>query len=390
MGAWMFRSIERIAFGVGTVRMLGELLAGLHVDSAVLVSDKNLSAHTEAAVDSLRSHGIGYKLFDGGRPEPTTEMVNTLCASLAGEQFDAFIGLGGGSNIDLAKAGAVVHTLGGVAEDYVGSQSIPGPVLPIVAIPTTGGSGSEMSAASILSVPDRYSKVAIVDNRIRPRLAVIDPELHLTCPPAVTRDSGVDALCHAIEALTSADSVGPRGSSTYQPVYQGRHALTDALAEQSVRLIAANLPAALADPEDLEARTGMAVGALLAGMAMSNTGVHLVHALAYPVGAMTGTSHGASVSALLPAVLDFITPYRRTEVERVVEIVRSTGRGEIDSVRGFLASVGAPGTLRELGFKPGDRERAAGLAFEIKRLLMCAPVSVSREDITWVLDRAQG
>src|SRR5262249_48215055 len=170
----------------------------------------------------------------------------------------------------------------------------PGATLPIVAIPTTAGSGSEVSGACILSVHDDNSKIAVVDDNIRPALAVVDPELHLSCPHSVTRDAGIDAFCHAVEAFTILDCAQfPPGPGEIWPLYQGKQPLTDALAERAIEIIAESLPRALDAPDDLSARSQMAMGALLAGMAMSNTGLFTVHALTYPVGAFTLASHGA-------------------------------------------------------------------------------------------------
>src|SRR5262249_42013635 len=157
--------------------------------------------------------------------------------------------------------------------DYVGDDKIPGPVFPLICVPTTAGTGSEVSAASVLTDTDSKLKVGVLSNYLRPAVAVVDPLLTISCPPKVTADSGIDALTHAIEAYTAVDNESfplPPGERT---VYQGRHPLGDVLAEKAIVLIGANLRRAVHNGNDLEARDGMALGATLAGMSFSNVGV---------------------------------------------------------------------------------------------------------------------
>ena len=212
-----------------------------------------------------------------------------------GRQFrpDAVLGLGGGSNMDLAKITATVLAHGGEARQYVGDDKIPGPVVPLLCLPTTAGTGSEVSAAAVLTDTDHHMKVGILSNFLRPKVAVVDPLLTVSCPPKVTADSGIDALTHAIEAYTAVDNAAfplPQGERT---VYQGRHPFGDMLAEKAIALIGTYLRRAVAHGGDLEAREGMALAATLAGLAFSNVGVALVHALEYPLGGATHCSHGA-------------------------------------------------------------------------------------------------
>src|SRR5262249_40137292 len=159
----------------------------------------------------------------------------------------------------------------------------PGPVAPLICMPTTGGTGSEVSAAAVLTDTDNQMKVGILSNYLRPRVALVDPLLTASCPPKVTAGSGIDALTHAIEASTAVDNAAFPLPSGERTVYQGRHPLGDVLAERAIALIGAHLRRAVARGDDLDAREGMALGATLAGLAFSNVGVALVHALEYPV-----------------------------------------------------------------------------------------------------------
>src|SRR5205807_5436065 len=167
---------------------------------------------------------------------------------------DALLGLGGGSNMDLAKITAVVLAHGGGPRDYVGDDKIPGPVWPLICVPTTAGTGSEVSAASVLTDTDNKIKVGVLSNYLRPRVALVDPLLTMSCPPKVTADSGIDALTHAIEAYTAVDNAAfplPAGERT---VYQGKHPLGDLVAEKAIRLVGQHLVRAVRDGDDLEAR----------------------------------------------------------------------------------------------------------------------------------------
>src|SRR5205814_1775332 len=179
----------------------------------------------------------------------------------AGRDFrpDAVIGLGGGSNMDLAKITATILTHGGTPSMYFGDGKIPGPIMPLICLPTTAGTGSEVSAACVLTDTENQMKVGILSNHLRPRVAVVDPLLTVSCPPKVTADSGIDALTHAIEAYTAVDNAHfplPPGERT---VYQGRHPFGDMLAEKAVGLIGAFLRRAVRGSSDLEARDGMAL-----------------------------------------------------------------------------------------------------------------------------------
>ncbi len=389
--AWAFQSAGRIVFGGGSVDRIGELLEREGARRCLLVSDPNLAGPAERIRASAAARSIACRVFAGGEPEPSVAVVERCLESAAGAQFDAIVGLGGGSNIDVAKAAAVLLTHGGEARDYEGQNRLPGPVTPVLAVPTTAGSGSEVSGACILSLPAEDTKLALVDNRLRPAVALVDPELHVTAPPRVTRDAGVDAFCHAVEALTIADcDAFPQDPADPWPLYQGKHPFGDALAERAIALIAANLPRVLAAPADLEARSAMALGALLAGMAMSNTGIYTVHALTYPVGAFTHASHGACNGALLPAVLDFVAPERPEEMRRILELMRSERAQAGDAVREWLRALGAPATLRELGLLPDQIGPTAEIGYGIRRLMNGSPRPTSPEQLLEIVRRAFG
>ena len=389
---WSFQSAGRTVFGAQSTHRIGELLGQLGAGRCLLVTDVNLAAHAEVVRTSAAARGIECTVFDGGQAEPPVAVVESLLKAVEDRRFDVVIGLGGGSNIDVAKAAALLLTHGGSISDYAGQGNIPGPVLPIVAIPTTAGSGSEVSGACILSVPQENSKLAVVDNNIRPAIALIDPELHRSCPPGVTRDAGIDAFCHAVEAFTIIDCADfPQDDQGEAwPLYQGKHPFTDTLAERAIELIAESLPTAIRTPDNLRARTQMAMGALLGGMAMSNTGLYTVHALTYPVSAITHASHGACNGVLLPAVLDFVEPVRKPQMQRILRLMNSNRPSAGDAVRDLLRAVGAPVTLKELGIATEQIEPIAEIGFGIRRLIDGSPRPTSRQQLLEIVRCAYG
>ncbi|HEX4149623.1 MAG TPA: iron-containing alcohol dehydrogenase, partial [Pirellulales bacterium] len=222
---WTFHSAGQLVFGPGSVAQLGSLVRGLGLKRLLLVTDAGLAkagvlVPVEAA---LGEAGIDVRVFDGGQPEPSLELVAECLARGRDFQPDGVLGLGGGSNMDLSKGVALVLTHGGTVRDYVGDSRVPGPVMPIICVPTTSGTGSEVTAAAVLTDAAAQVKVGVLSNHLRPRLAVVDPRLALSCPAKVTADSGIDALTHAIEACTAVDNAEfplPTGEVS---VYQGRH-----------------------------------------------------------------------------------------------------------------------------------------------------------------------
>jgi alcohol dehydrogenase class IV len=305
--------------------------------------------------------------------------------------------LGGGSNMDLAKITATVLAHGGNPKDYVGDDKIPGPIHPIICVPSTAGTGSEVSAAAVLTDTENQMKVGVLSNYLRPKAAVVDPLLTVSCPSKVTADSGIDALTHAIEAYTAVDNAEFPLPAGEHSVYQGKHPLGDCLAEKAITLIGANLRRAVARGDDLDAREGMALGATLAGLAFSNVGVAVVHALEYPVGGATHCSHGSGNGLLLPYVMRFNRPARTKEFAAIARLLGENvaGLDEAQSAERAIAAVeklrndiGIPQRLRDLGVKVEELRPFAERAFGIKRILRVNPRLVNVEDLEAILQSA--
>jgi len=286
---------------------------------------------------------------------------------------------------------------GGHPRDYVGDDKIPGPVFPLICVPTTSGTGSEVSAASVLTDSDSKLKVGILSNFLRPDVAVVDPMLTVSCPPKVTADSGIDALTHAIEAYTAVDNESFPLPPGERSVYQGRHPVGEMIAEKAIQLIGKLLRRAVVDGKDLEAREGMALGATLAGMAFSNIGVAAVHALEYPVGGAVHCSHGAGNGLLLPYVMRFNLPVRRKEFAGIARLLGENvasldeeGAAEkaIEAVVKLRTDIGIPRCLREIGVRAEQLRSFAEKAAGIRRILRVNPRPPSVEDLEGILRAA--
>ncbi len=396
---WIFHAPGQLLFGRHATRQLGEVAARAGVRRLLLVTDPIL--HKAGLADivqaPLREASVGVELFTGGEPEPSLRAAEAAVA--VGRDFrpDAVLGLGGGSNMDLAKITAVVLTHGGGPRDYVGDDKVPGPVLPVFCLPTTAGTGSEVSGASVLTDSDNHIKVGVLSNYLRPRLALVDPLLTVSCPPKVTADSGIDALAHAVEAYTAVDNADfplPPGERT---VYQGRHPFGDTFAEKAIELVGKYLRRAVSHGSDLEAREGMALAATMAGLSFSNVGVAAVHALEYPVGGATHCAHGAGNGLLLPHVMRFNLPARRREMANIARLLgedvagldeQAAAERAVAAVERLRDDVGIPRRLRDLGVREDWLRPFAEKAHGIRRILRVNPRPATVEDLEAILRAA--
>ncbi|MGE5191542.1 MAG: iron-containing alcohol dehydrogenase [Deltaproteobacteria bacterium] len=396
---WSFHSAGQLLFGRDATKQLGETARRLGAGRVFVVTDSHLvKAGVVGRVrDALAAADVSAEVFEGGLPEPPIALAETCAEQAHRFQTQAILGLGGGSNMDLAKIVATVLAHGGSPCDYVGDDQIPGPILPLICVPTTAGTGSEVSGASVLTDTEKKMKVGVLSNYLRPRVAVVDPLLTVSCPPKVTADSGIDALTHAIEAYTAVDNEEfplPPGEKT---IYQGRHPLGDLLAERAIELIGANLRRACSNGHDLAAREAMALGATLAGVAFSNVGVAVVHALEYPIGGATHCSHGAGNGLLLPFVMRFNLPARVGRFARIAELLGENVAGleepaaaerAIAAVERLKTDIGIPQRLRDLGATQEQLPVFAEKAFAVKRILRVNPRPVTAEDLEGILRSA--
>jgi alcohol dehydrogenase class IV len=398
-GEWRFHTAGEIIFGRGAVRRTGEVARRLGAQHVLLITDAGLvdsGAHT-GIEDGLADAGVTVDCFEGSQPKPTLDTVALCVAAVQAGKYGALLALGGGSNIDVAKASATVVTYGGSVENYFGENLVPGPVLPLVAISTTAGTGSEVSGASVLADPARGRRGAILSNFVRPHTAIYDPLLTLTCPRQVTADAGMDALAHAVEAYMVLDYRTQAGDEEGPGFYQGRFPLSDLLAERAIRLAGRFLRRAVYQAGDVEAREGMHLASLLAGMAFSNAGLTAVHALEYPVGVSTGCTHGAGNGLMLPYVMEYnipACPERLATVARLLgEDVGTTptwksAEQAVSAVQRLQKEVGIPTQLRQLGVEEPELRPLAEETAKITRLLRANPRPLDADALEGILRRA--
>lgn len=393
MPPWTFHSAGSLVFGRDAVTQLGAVAGRLKARRVFVVTDTVLAG--AGVLDRVRgplaAAGVDVAVFDGGKPEPAVEVVRAAVDAARVARPDAVLGLGGGSNMDTAKLVALVLAHGGDPTDYVGDCRVPGPVAPLVCVPTTAGTGSEVSAAAVFTDTARQIKVSCLSPYLRPAAAVVDPLLTVSCPPKVAADSGIDALTHAVEAYTAADHAEfltrPPGGET---VYQGKNPLADTMAERCIGLVGRYLRRAVRDGTDLEAREGMALAATLGGLAFANAGVALVHAMEYPVGGAVHVSHGAGNGLLLPYVMDYNRPAARANLARLPALLGAgppAGDEEAEACRAvglvadLRAAIGVPTRLRDIGVTEDMLPGFADKAFAIKRLMRVNPRLPTRDEI---------
>lgn len=397
--SWSFHSAGQLVFGRGAVRELGTLVAQRKLARVFVVTDERLAAAgiVEQVTSSLTSAGITFEVFDGGEPEPSIDVAQLAIDQAKTFAPDCVLGLGGGSNMDLAKIVAAVLAYGGAPNSYFGFNNIPGPVTPLVCVPTTSGTGSEVSHAAVLTDAANHIKVSTLSQFLRPTLAVVDPALTDRCPKQVSADSGIDALTHAIEAYTATDFNLINDPPGGPFAYEGRHPLGECFSEKAIELIGKHLIAVVQDGSNIAARDGMSLAATLAGLAFSNCGVALVHGLEYPLGGAVHCSHGAGNGLLLPHVMRFILPERVSAFAKIAQLLGEdvTGISEqvaaekaVTAVDRIRESIGVPGRIRDLGGKREQLPELAAKSFAIKRLLATTPRQASEQDLLAILEAA--
>ncbi len=338
-----------IHFGCGILKSLPDRIRSLGTSKAFLVTDPGVKeagilAKTEA---HLRAASIEFTACDRVRPDSGSTLIDDVAAELKSSGCDVVVGIGGGSSLDTAKAVAALATNPGSALDYVGIHKIRNRPLPMVAIPTTAGTGSEVTLWSVFTDETRALKVAIGGAMIFPSTALCDPELTLSLPPSLTAYTGMDALAHAIECFTN---------NACQPV-------SGSLALKAIELIGANLRSVVLNGHNIEARYAMMLASMMAGMAMNSTRLGLAHALAMPLGSWDlRVPHGVVLAVTLPPVMEFnylAEPERFAEVARAlgVEIeglpVLEAARSSVETVRELSRDIAIPKGLAEFGVRDG-------------------------------------
>jgi alcohol dehydrogenase len=391
---WGFSTAGRVFFGWGVLEELRSV--GPELGKRVMVcTDKNIikSGIAERVEALLKEGGAEVLVFPEGRPDINLDTIDASGQAARDFKPDVIVGVGGGSNMDLGKCTAILYRYGGPLTKYYGENAVPGPVVDVIGIPTTSGTGSEVSPVAVVTDPNRFMKVGIATRRIIPKWAIVDPSLTVSCPPHVTSHSGMDALSHAIESYCARI---PEGRSPHA-IFVGKNPASDSLAKQAIGLIAQSLPTAVSDPANREGREGMALGSLLAGMAFSAAGTATVHALQYPVGEATHTSHGLGNAVLMPAVMRNIVKSRIPEMAFIARAMdpglnRATDDAAAEQapelVAKFGEKVGIPRGLKAIGMPRERINEMAELASGIKRLLDNSPVTFDKDALVRILEEA--
>lgn len=396
---WQFAIAGAIRFGRGSRHQLVSQMQRLNLSRPLVVTDSVISQldSVQEIVASLRKSCTAVILFDEGKPEPAIDVAQQAVAWARDGKVDCVVGVGGGSSLDVAKVAATVLQHRGAPADYFGFDNIPGPVLPIIALPTTAGTGSEVSHSAVLTDLEQGVKVSTLSHWLRPTCAIVDPALTDSCPARVTAESGIDALVHAVEAYTNRDYTEMQNIDPQARAYEGSYPLTRMLAAEAIRLIGKSLVAACRVPGDESARDDMAWAATLAGMAFSNSGVGIVHALEYPIGALTHCGHGEGNGLLLPHVMRYNLPVRMVEFTDIarwlgVDVnglsLRQSASKAVDAVVELQNEIGIRTRLSQLGLPEASIPGVAEKAFAIKRLMDVNPQRPHVADLESILRQA--
>jgi len=380
-----------LEFGAGKIDMLGEVAVryGRRI-FLVTMPDMVELGFVARAFESLNRAGLETVLYDAAQPEPKSDQIDAAAAMLRAENCDVVVGLGGGSAMDVAKAVAICAKHTGLVWDYVNlSNRPPQPVdanitLPIIAVPTTAGTGSETTPYSVVTNTETVQKGTIKEPAIFPRVALVDPELSSRMPAKLTGATGIDAFAHSLESYFNVPNRSP---------------LTDALAETAMSALIRHLPQAYRDGSDLTARAGVAYAASLSGMVIANAGTTVTHAIAQPLGARLGTSHADSVALFTVPVLRHTLPAEAERMARIGSLFPNfAGAGKsaevaaglaVDAIEELLVSVGTTMRLADLGAELSlVDELAEDVTTYMSRPLAQHPVVFDAEDIRSIVRAA--
>ncbi|MET1066001.1 MAG: iron-containing alcohol dehydrogenase [Arthrobacter sp.] len=355
-----------------------------------------VSEELQALVHSLEDRKLTVRVYGDTQAELPTPGILACVEELRGQEIDVIIGFGGGSCMDMAKVVSVLLTHGGKPSDYYGEFAVPGPTKPVIALPTTAGTGSEATAIAVVSDPDLGMKMGISSPHIIPFAAVCDPELTYSCPPSLTAATGADTFVHLVESFTAITREATSTLAT-ERVFVGKNILTDSIALNGIGLVGRSLVTAYKDPENTEARAGMMLAALYGGVVLSNAGTAAAHAIQYPVGALTHTPHGVGVGLLLPYVVRHNFQAIRPQLAQIAEALGRDIRGldehaaavaGVEAIDEVIAAIELPPTLRDLGVQESDLAQIAKLSLNSKRLIDNNPVPLDLDAVTSIVNAA--
>jgi hydroxyacid-oxoacid transhydrogenase len=402
-----------IKFGPGASADTGWELKRLGAERVMVVSDPGVikAGITDKVRERIEGEGIETVLYDQVHVEPTAESLQAAADFAVDGEFDGFVGIGGGSSMDTAKVADLVSTHPAEIMDYVnppvgGGRKPSSPLKPLVMVPTTAGTGSEATSVAVLDIPDQKIKSGISHRYLRPHQGIVDPDLTRSLPKAVTASCGLDVVCHAAESFISRpyDTRDRPESPDDRPPYQGSNPISDLWSAKALELGGRYLRRAVEDPDDVEARGFMMLGASLAGVGFGSAGVHIPHACSYPIAAIKHeykpegydvdeplTPHGYSVIVTAPAAFRFTYDAAPDRHHRVAELlsgepVRDGDENTLpDVLVGLMKDVGAPSGVRELGYEEDEIDDIVDGAMKQQRLLVIAPTEVGPNELAGIV-----
>jgi hydroxyacid-oxoacid transhydrogenase len=401
-----------IKYGVGATREVGFDAARLGCRHVLLVTDPRLSQSEVVATakSSLAAYGVHADVFDDVEVEPTDASFLRAIAAATSGSYDGYVAVGGGSVIDTAKAANLYATYPAELLTYVNApigeaRPVPGPLKPLIAVPTTAGTGSETTGIAIFDLKSIGAKTGIAHRALRPSLGIVDPDNTRTLPPMVAASSGLDVLSHAIESYTALP-YGKRPAAddpALRPAYQGANPISDVWAARAMEMVASNLLRAIQDPDDDEARGQMMLAAAFAGIGFGNAGVHLPHGMSYPISGLARdfvpdgypadhpmVPHGMSVILTAPAVFCFTAqadPRRHLEAARLLG-ADTTGASDDDAgtlladrLVTIMRETGMPNGLKGVGIGEGNLDQLVAGTVPQHRVTKLSPRPASEEDL---------
>lgn len=396
LGIGLLRQPSTVLFGPGQRRQIPRIVSEI-AGHVLMVTDARMATTPEfiELVETIAAQGVSVSTYAGTEPDLPRGNVVEITERFGGAAIDAIVGIGGGSCMDLAKVASVVLGNGGDVRDYYGEFVVPTPGCPVITVPTTGGTGAEVTCISVIYDEDKGMKVGVASPHLEAYCAVIDPELTLSCPPGLTAAAGADALSHLVESFTGR-AKNPTAEDVAARLYAGKNLLADTYARTGLALLNTALPAVATRPGDLQARSDTLFGAYCAGMAINTAGTAGAHAIQSPIGNLTHTPHGFGISALLPYVMRYNLP---TRVPEFAEIGRVLGVADpadtelaqahsaIARIEEILAALGAPLDLRTLGLSPADFGFVAEQAMLATRLTANNPRELTATAVVAILER---
>jgi len=410
---------SNIRFGPGVTREIGMDLADRGVRRVMVVTDPHIAKLPPVAtvLNALDDQKVQHKLFDRVRVEPTDESFQEAIDFASSEGFDAFVAVGGGSAMDTAKAANLYATYPAPFLDYVNppigaGKPVPGPLKPLIAVPTTAGTGSETTGVAIFDYVKMHAKTGIAHRWLKPTLGLLDPENTRTLPPEVAASSALDVLSHAIESYTAVPYASrPRPERpTMRPAYQGSNAISDIWSLQALRMVNRYMVRAVEHPDDEDARGWMLLAAAYAGIGFGNAGVHLPHGMSYPVSGRVKTyrakgypvdhpiiPHGMSVILNAPAVFRFTAsacPERHLEAAEALgadvagKKAEDAGKVLSDTILGFMRRLGVPGGLGAIGYSSEHIPALVEGTLPQHRVTKLSPKPAEAEDLVKLFEDA--